>query len=285
MNMSSNSVSPQGTGGSAQEAYAGLMRSHQEAQLRQALEDHSRVDVLAYHQLQQQRQQEEAERQAQAHFYQQQREEQERRIEEERYHLQQLHHRQQQQQQVYMDPYAHPQAHQPHLLEMGMDAMALGGIEMYPPTAHMSMNGGYPHPPPHHHPQAQHHIVEGVVDSPVLGYTDSGAAGYHPQNHHQHHSHSHPHGHPHHPPPETQHLEAVGSPVSPYSLGYPHTPLGYPYAETMAAGGYGMVMGRQEDGLKWESGLDGELGLWDTNTSILTPNMNIIGLGVGGAAG
>ncbi|KAF8191852.1 hypothetical protein K438DRAFT_1970230 [Mycena galopus ATCC 62051] len=217
----------------------------------------------------------------QAHFYQQQQqaqEFQERRIEEERYQLQQMH---QQQAQVYLDPYANPHPH--HAQEMGMGAMPLGRLEM-------GMMEGYPQQHPGHINSLEmeraaayhaHHHIEAPVDSPELAYQGDSISiteGYHTHT-------PHPHPHPHHPPApvETHALEA-GSPVSPYSLGYPHTPqLAYSYGETM--GGFGML-GRPEDMVKYEGlsplgmGPDGDLGPLDMNMS-----MNLIGLGVGGAVG
>ncbi|KAJ7205101.1 hypothetical protein B0H12DRAFT_1160682 [Mycena haematopus] len=290
----SASISPQatGTGGGARAAYAGLMLRHQEAQLRQALDQRqAEADAAmtaAYHQHHQE-QVEQA-----AHFYhhqqQQAQELEERRIEEERYHLQQLHQQQQAQAQAYLDPYAHPHPHH---------AMGMGGM------LEMGMMEGYPQAQPHpgnmdsldmeraaaYH---AHHHIESAGDSPELAYPgDSISRGYH-----THAQHSHPH-HPPAAPLETSHTHALeaaaaGSPVSPYSVVYPHTPqLQYSYAaETM--GGFGML-GRPEDmatAVKFEgssplgmgmAGLDADLGLLDMNMN-MSMSMGI-GLGVGGAVG
>ncbi|KAF7354441.1 Nutrient and stress factor 1 [Mycena venus] len=282
-------------GGTARAAYADLMRQHQAAQLRRAL-DHQQAQadaaMAAYHQQQQ------AEQAQAAHFYQHQQQQelqQQQMTEEDHYRMQQLH--QQQAAQAYLGPYVHPQAHphSQHGLEMGMDSMALGMemMEGYPHPAHMEPDVYHSHHQPPLPPQQQH--IE-QVDSPVLGFPGDSAV-YHPHTH-THTPHPLQHPHPHHPPAlvETQqHLEAGNSPVSPYSLAYPPTPLPYPhYAETMhssefgastmgapGAGGFGM-RGPEDAQLKYESsqlgmGLDADLGLLDMNM-----NMNMgLGLGIG----
>jgi hypothetical protein len=93
-----------GSGATARAAYAGLMRQHQEAQLRLVL-DQQQADTDAAMAAAYQQQQA-----AEQHFYLQQQEEQERRIKEERYHLQQLHQRHQRA--AYFGPYTHPHPQQ-----------------------------------------------------------------------------------------------------------------------------------------------------------------------------
>ncbi|KAJ6529464.1 hypothetical protein DFH09DRAFT_1285314 [Mycena vulgaris] len=243
--------------------------SHQAGQLHSALEEsraqaQADAEMVAYQQ-----------QQREAHFFHQQQQaqqqEQERRIEEERYHLQQMHHQQ------YLDSYAaHPH---PQEMGMGMDMGSMAGMEMYH-GAHMGGMGALDMEAPpggdylaHHLPHPSQHTE--AAGSPVLGYP-ADSAEYHPH-----------------------HLEAAqtgGSPTVPYSLAYPHTPLGYPYAETMHSGGYigggpataeysatpGFAM-RPEDALKFETslGLDTDLGLLDMSMSMPMH----IGMGVGGAAG
>ncbi|KAJ7720624.1 hypothetical protein B0H16DRAFT_1896801 [Mycena metata] len=266
----------------------GGARSRPGSALEQAQAD---AEMAAYHQRVQ-----EAEQAQQVHFYHQQQQmqeqerrieeeryQEERRIEEERYHLEQLH------QQAYY-PHPHPQQQQ-HALEMDM-ALGMEMMEGYSHPPHMppldmeAVAGGYhTHHPPH---------IEAVA-SPVLDYLGDSQEYHHAA--HPHHPQPQPYPHPthHHPPPiETnpeQTAVEVGSPVSPYSLGYPHTPLAaYPYGETMPSLAYsgsmnpGYYTTRPEDRVKFESSqLDADLGLSDMNMSM---NMSMglgIGLGVGGA--